>query len=159
MTTRRITLERTYDASLEDVWEMWTTKEGIEAWWGPEGFSVTVDTLELRPGGTLFYTMTANAPEQVAFLRRSNMPLSSSLRVTYTRVEPPHHLAFDSLADFIPGVAPYRVETQVELVALGDRVKVLLTIDAMHEARWTELAVEGWRQELGRLEGALARRR
>lgn len=159
MSTRRITLERTYDATLDDVWELWTTRDGIEAWWGPDGFSVTVDTLELRPGGTLFYTMTAVAPEQVAFLTRSNMPLSSSLRVTYTRVERPHRLAFESLADFIPGVAPYRVETDVELVAVGDRVKVILTIDAMHEARWTELAVEGWRQELGRLDVALARRR
>ena len=32
---RRITLERTYKASLQDVWDMWTTKEGIESWWGP----------------------------------------------------------------------------------------------------------------------------
>ena len=29
---RRITLERTYKASLQDVWDMWTTKEGIESW-------------------------------------------------------------------------------------------------------------------------------
>ncbi len=34
---RGITLERTYKASLQDVWDMWTTKEGIESWWGPDG--------------------------------------------------------------------------------------------------------------------------
>ena len=38
---RRITLERTYKASLQDVWDMWTTKDGIESWWGPDGFSVS----------------------------------------------------------------------------------------------------------------------
>ena len=32
----RITIERTYRASVEDVWDLWTTKEGIESWWGPE---------------------------------------------------------------------------------------------------------------------------
>ncbi len=35
---RRITIERTYQASIEDVWELWTTKEGIESWWGPGRF-------------------------------------------------------------------------------------------------------------------------
>jgi len=39
---RRVRLERTYQAPIEDVWELWTTKEGIESWWGPGGFRVTV---------------------------------------------------------------------------------------------------------------------
>ncbi len=56
---RRITLERTYQASLEEVWEMWTTPEGIESWWGPDGFAVEVRKLDLRPGGELLYAMTA----------------------------------------------------------------------------------------------------
>ena len=37
---RRVRLERTYDATLDDVWDLWTTKEGIESWWGPPGFKV-----------------------------------------------------------------------------------------------------------------------
>ena len=40
--TRRLTLERTYRAPLEKVWELWTTKAGIESWWGPDGFTVEV---------------------------------------------------------------------------------------------------------------------
>jgi uncharacterized protein YndB with AHSA1/START domain len=31
----RITIERTYLARIEDVWALWTTKEGLESWWGP----------------------------------------------------------------------------------------------------------------------------
>ena len=37
---RTITIERTYQAAIEDVWALWTTKEGIESWWGPDGFAV-----------------------------------------------------------------------------------------------------------------------
>ena len=48
-----IVIERTYQASPQEVWEMWTTKEGLESWWGPERFSSTVRTLELRVGGRL----------------------------------------------------------------------------------------------------------
>jgi uncharacterized protein YndB with AHSA1/START domain len=39
---KRITLERLYRAELQDVWDLWTTKDGIESWWGPGGFTVVV---------------------------------------------------------------------------------------------------------------------
>ena len=56
MTERpKLTLERTFQASIDEVWELWTTKEGIESWWGPEGFSVVVRDLDLRPGHGLAY--------------------------------------------------------------------------------------------------------
>jgi uncharacterized protein YndB with AHSA1/START domain len=35
-------IERTYRASVEELWELWTTKEGFESWWGPDGFRVEV---------------------------------------------------------------------------------------------------------------------
>jgi uncharacterized protein YndB with AHSA1/START domain len=64
------------------VWALWTTKDGIESWWGPEGFSVTVQHLDLRPGGELRYTMTATAPDQVAFMRQAGMPLATEVSFT-----------------------------------------------------------------------------
>ena len=39
---KRITFERFYRANVQDVWDLWTTKSGIEPWWGPGGFAVTV---------------------------------------------------------------------------------------------------------------------
>jgi uncharacterized protein YndB with AHSA1/START domain len=61
---RRITLERIYSAPIQQVWDLWTTKEGIESWWGPDGFTVKVRKLDLRPGGELHYAMTAVAPHR-----------------------------------------------------------------------------------------------
>ena len=63
-------LERTYDAPAELIWELLTTAAGLEEWWAPDGFETRVSELELRPGGQLRYTMTATAPEQVAFVRK-----------------------------------------------------------------------------------------
>jgi uncharacterized protein YndB with AHSA1/START domain len=31
----RLTLERTLRVSVEEIWALWTTKEGFESWWGP----------------------------------------------------------------------------------------------------------------------------
>ena len=61
MTKKKITIERTFEASVQDVWELWTTKEGIESWWGPEGFTTTVRKIDVRVGGELHYAMTATA--------------------------------------------------------------------------------------------------
>ena len=58
-----IVLERTLRAPIEDIWSLWTTKDGFESWWGPEGFRVQVHTLEARVGGALSYDMIADAPE------------------------------------------------------------------------------------------------
>ena len=112
---RRITLERVYDADLQDVWDLWTTKDGIESWWGPGGFAVTVRSLDVRPGGELLYAMTAIDPPQVEFMKKAGMPLTQELRVTYTEVIARRRLAYVHLADFIPGVEPYDVATVVEL--------------------------------------------
>jgi uncharacterized protein YndB with AHSA1/START domain len=145
-----------YAASIDEAWALWTTKSGIESWWGPEGFDVTVISLDLRPGCDLIYLMTAVAPEQVAFMRRAGMPLTSECKVTYTEVSPPSRLAYKTLADFVPGVAPYEVATVVELKATADGVKLTITFDAMHDHVWTERARAGHESQMRKLDALLA---
>jgi uncharacterized protein YndB with AHSA1/START domain len=153
-----LTLERTLKASIAEVWELWTTRDGIESWWGPEGFSVAVRDLDLRPGGELVYAMSAVGPDQVEYMAKAGMPLVTEHRLTYTRIDPPRLLAYRDLADFIPGVEPYEVNTVVELSEADDGVRMVLTFDAMHDDRWTQLAVMGRESEAGRLEALLAAR-
>ena len=154
---RRISLSRTYNATLHQVWTMWTTPAGIEAWWGPEGFSVGVRNLDLRPGGALFYTMTATAAPQVAFMKQHGMPLETDATITFTEVTPPTRLAYLHVVDFVPGVPTYSVATQVDLRQVEAGVELTLTFDAMHDETWTGRATEGWTSELGKLDAALAR--
>lgn len=158
MTTETITLERTYDAPVADVWELWTTKHGIEAWWGPEGFSVEVRAIDLRPGGELRYAMTATDPAQVEFMKNAGMPLTHEVLMTFGEIEPPRRLVMQNLVDFVAGVEPYWVTAIVELepAAGGSHLRILL--DPMHDETWTERAVMGWESELGKLERLLAER-
>ena len=150
---RKITIEQDYPATAERVWELWTTAAGIESWWAPDGFEVKVDELDLRPGGVLTYTMTATGPDQVAFMEGAGLPLSTTATKTFTVVEPTRRLAYNSLADFIPGVAPYDFLTEVEFTpsADGDGVHVTMTVDAMHDEEWTERLVAGRKNELANL--------
>ncbi|MDB6019149.1 MAG: Aha1 protein [Pedosphaera sp.] len=149
---RRITIERTYKAALKDVWELWTTKEGIESWWGPEGFSTKVHKLDLRAGGELRYAMTATGPDQVEFMKSAGMALTNECRISYTEVVARKRLAYTHLADFIPGVKPYDVATLVEFHLIGKTVRMVLIFDAMHDKEWTQRAVMGHESQLGKLE-------
>ena len=107
--------ERTYDAPAELIWELWTTAAGLEEWFAPDGFESRVSELELRPGGQLRYTMTATAPEQVAFVRNLGLPLSSEFRRTFTEVAPPTRLAYLSRIDFVPDQEPYEHLTVIDI--------------------------------------------
>jgi uncharacterized protein YndB with AHSA1/START domain len=148
---RKVVLEHTFNAAIEEVWELWTTKEGIESWWGPEGFAVKVRKLEVRPGGELAYAMTATAPEQIEFLKKAGMPITQEARVTYTDVVRPTRLAFRQMADFIPNVKPYELAMKIDFDTSPQGVRMVLTLDAMHDEQWTRLAVMGWESELGKL--------
>jgi uncharacterized protein YndB with AHSA1/START domain len=156
--TEQITLERTYDASVEDVWELWTTKDGIESWWGPDGFEVEVRSIDLRPGGDLVYAMTAIEPPQIEFMRNAGMPLTTETRIRYTEIDPPRRLVYENIVDFVDSVEPYEVGTVLELEPVAGGVHLTLHLDPMHDEQWTQRAVMGWESELGKLERLLASR-
>lgn len=158
MSQKRVTLERTYAADVQDVWDLWTTKEGIESWWGPGGFKVTVRSLDLRPGGELHYAMTAVDPPQVAYMQKAGMPVSQECRITFVDIQPLRRLEYIHPADFIPGVNPYDVTHIVELYDTPDGVRMVLTFDAMHTEEWTQRATMGWESEFGKLGVALQQR-
>lgn len=154
---RRVSIERTFDATVAQVWELWTTKDGIESWWGPDGFRVEVRELDLRTGGRMAYAMIATAPDQIEFLRKAGMPLTNECVMTFTDVDHHRRLAYRHLADFIPGVQPYEVAHEVALEETPRGVRMVLTFDAMHDEQWTHMATMGWENELDKLAGVLTR--
>lgn len=152
---RRIVIERSYEATIDDVWELWTTSEGIESWWGPGGFSVKVHELDLHAGGEMRYAMTAVDPAQVQFMKQAGMPLTTEAKLTYTEIVPGKSIAYTHRADFIPGVEPYDVENKVEFFAEDGRVRMVVTLDPMHSDEWTQRAAMGIESQLEKLRRAL----
>jgi uncharacterized protein YndB with AHSA1/START domain len=151
-------LERAYDAPAELVWELLTTAAGLEEWFAPDGFEIRVTELDLRPGGRLRYTMTATAPEQIAFMRNTGNPLSTEVRKTFTEVAPPTRLAYLSLIDFVPDHETYEHLTTIDLRPAGDRTNVVMTLDPLHDETWTRQHRTHRGDELDHLETVIKRR-
>jgi uncharacterized protein YndB with AHSA1/START domain len=147
-----IVLRRSLAAPPERIWELWTTPEGIGAWWAPDGFRTTVQLLDLRPGGALDYTMTAVGPEQIAFMEQAGMPLSTTSHKEFTEVVEPTRLAYHSLIDFVPGIEPYQHLTVVTLARTATGTDVVMECEPLHDRDWTERIVAGRTNELDNLE-------
>ncbi len=54
---REITITRVVDAPRELVWEAWTNPEHVARWWGPRGFTTTIEKMDVRPGGVWQHVM------------------------------------------------------------------------------------------------------
>ncbi len=153
---KHFVIDRTLKASVDKVWRMWTTKEGLEKWWGPENFSSTVRHLDVRAGGRFEIVMTATLPEIIAHLKAAGLGESSVAKGDYTVVEPNRRLAYTNAVDFVPGVPPYTTTTVVEMSAApGGGTKLIVTNDVMHDEQWTSMATLGWTQQIGKLEKLL----
>src|SRR5215468_6483803 len=83
----KVVIARTYRARVEELWELWTTKEGFESWWGPEGFRVEVHEIDPRVGGALNYDMIAHAPHAIAAMKEMGHPTSHPTRGHFAEVK------------------------------------------------------------------------
>jgi uncharacterized protein YndB with AHSA1/START domain len=54
---REIVIERVMDAPRELVWKAWTDPNQVVNWWGPNGFTTTVHSMDVQPGGVWAFTM------------------------------------------------------------------------------------------------------
>jgi uncharacterized protein YndB with AHSA1/START domain len=152
-----IVVERTLRAPPEEVWEMWTTKEGLEAWWGPEGFTSTVRALELRAGGRIEIVMRATDPEVAAYLESAGQETANLQRITLTEVVPVTRLAWVDRFEYAPDVEPYDVACSVTLEPVPEGTRLTLTAGGMHDDQWTQLATAGWNSSLDKLARGLER--
>jgi uncharacterized protein YndB with AHSA1/START domain len=151
-----IRIERRYPAPPERIWQLWTTREGIESWWPPEGFKCEVTKLELRPGGQLVYSFTAVGPDQVEFMKKAGMPLTTVARKTFTEVVPTSRLAYLSMVDFVPGMQPYQQLTTIDIQPSPDGSTVVMSAEPMHDEEWTNRLKMGRENELDNLARVLA---
>jgi uncharacterized protein YndB with AHSA1/START domain len=50
-------IERTLNAPRELVWKVWTDPDHIKNWWGPNGFTNTIFTMDVKQGGVWEFVM------------------------------------------------------------------------------------------------------
>ena len=59
-----LTVVAEFDATVEQVWQLWADPRKLERWWGPPAYPATFTRHELSPGGRVEYHMTGSAGDQ-----------------------------------------------------------------------------------------------
>lgn len=146
---REIVIRRTIAAPLARVWQAWTDPDEVAQWWGPDGFTTTTDSFDLRSGGMWRFTMHGPMPNGEV----RDFPN----RIIYQEVDPPHRLVYTH-DDDTDGNAPDSITfiTTVTFEPDGENTKVTLrsvfpSSDERDRVAREFGAVEGGIQHLGRL--------
>ncbi len=140
---REIKLSRTFQAPPELVWEAFTDPRHVVNWWGPRGFSTTIEKMDVRPGGEWKHVM--KGPDGALYPNHS----------VYTDVEKPRLIAYKNSGrkEGGPGAA---FHASITLAPEGGGTRVTLRmVFTSTEARDKVIrdfgAVEGGKSTLERL--------
>jgi uncharacterized protein YndB with AHSA1/START domain len=66
---REIVISREFNAPRELVWEAMINPKHVVNWWGPRGFSTTIEEMDVRPGGIWKHVM--HGPDGVDYPNKS----------------------------------------------------------------------------------------
>jgi uncharacterized protein YndB with AHSA1/START domain len=148
---REILATRIFDAPRDLVWKVWTEREHIGKWWGPNGFTTTTSSMEVKPGGMWRYVM--HGPDGRDYQNR----------IVYVEVVKPEKLSYrhddaDEPAD--KDAEPIHFQVSVNFDDVGGKTKITMRM-VFPSAKLRDFvikthgALEGMKQTLGRLEGYL----
>ncbi len=143
---REISTQRVFNAPRELVFKVWTEPKHIAQWWGPKGFTNTIDTMDVRPGGVWKFIM--HGPDGVDY---PNM-------VTYLEVKKPERLVYDHGKEGQPGYFQVTVTFEDQRGHTKLSMQMLFkTVEERNEVAEKYGAVEGLKQNMEKLEAYLAK--
>ncbi|MEX2114903.1 MAG: SRPBCC family protein [Pirellulales bacterium] len=163
----KFVINRTFDAPLELMFEMWTKPEHISKWLPPVGFDMQFIRSDIKPGGSTFFFMSGNGLKmhgRAEYLAIDQPNRDKSGRIVYTQefCDEQENLSRHPLAP----VWPAAMLTTVTLTAEGPkRTRVTVTWEPHGATTHEELAAfiqarasmtQGWTGSFDKLEALLA---
>jgi uncharacterized protein YndB with AHSA1/START domain len=119
------TVQRTVDATIDEVYDAWTVPEMLAEWLTYGGHLVHAD---VRVGGTFHIDMGGPPPEKAAHTGR------------YLVLDRPRCIEFTWVSAWTHGESLVRIE----LTALGDRTELVLVHSGLPDQAMADEHNEGW---------------
>ena len=154
--TQSVTLERTLDAPIDLVWQMWTDAEHFAAWYGPTGATVPVIEMEVSVGGTRHFCIEMQTPDGQSrmWFVGEYRAIDAPTRLVYTEsMSDPDGNRVSPEAMGMPGGHPEITEVTVELSDLDGRTRMVMTHAGIPA---DSPGAMGWNMALDKLEAHLA---
>lgn len=98
---REIVISRRFEAPVESVWRAWTEPEHVSQWWGPQGFTTTIQEMDVRPGGVWRFVMHGpDGTDYQNFVRF--VEVERPRRLVYNHGEDEETIYFSVIVTFVP---------------------------------------------------------
>lgn len=78
-------INRSFDAPVETLYEMWTNPEHSSKWMPPTGFTMKYLRAHIKEGGSAFYSMTSENGKMTMYGRANYLKLRRPNEVVYTQ--------------------------------------------------------------------------
>ncbi len=128
VTKDAVVIERTFEAPIDLVWQMWTDPEHFKMWYGPKGFSVPVAEMDIRVGGKRLICMSSPDGSMKMWTTGEYMEIVPNERLVYTdSMADEHGNVVPPSAMGMPDDHPATTEVTVLLEDLGERTKMVMT--------------------------------
>ncbi|MBI2169563.1 MAG: SRPBCC domain-containing protein [Actinobacteria bacterium] len=125
-----VIIERSFDAPVDLIWQMWTDPEHFAAWYGPDGAAIPVAQMDVRVGGTRLVCMEMQTPNGVMqmWFTGQYREVVENVRLVYTESMSDENGTVRSAADMgMPEGHPTTTEVRVELEHVGGSTKMVMT--------------------------------
>ncbi|MDB5096272.1 MAG: Activator of Hsp90 ATPase-like protein [Cyanobacteria bacterium RYN_339] len=145
----QLELDRTFDAPIALVFEAWATPELWTRWFPPRGFTMTLEQMDFRVGGSFAATFHDDDAENV----------SHSFTGTYVEITPGERLVWEGA---FPDGPPDQMLTSITFTAEGEKTAVHVVQSFRVLSPIAEMGIKGakigWGQTLDKLGEFLAER-
>jgi uncharacterized protein YndB with AHSA1/START domain len=149
VSSNAVVIERTFDAPIDLIWQMWTQPEHFKNWYGPQGFSVPVADMDLRVGGRRLVCMASPDGSMKMWTTGEYTEIVPNKRLVYTESPSDENGNLVSPSAMgMPEGYPETTEITVLLEDLGERTRMVLTHAGMPADSG---AGGGWEQAFDKL--------
>jgi uncharacterized protein YndB with AHSA1/START domain len=147
---RELLISRMLNAPVELVWEAWTNPEHVANWWGPDGFTNTVTTMDMTVGGE--WNLVMHGPDGTDYKNKSIFKeIIPFKKIVYEHVTSPKflttiefeaqgektfinwHMLFESKEQFIQVVKTFKADEGLKQNI--DKLNVYVERMATHQGR------------------------
>jgi uncharacterized protein YndB with AHSA1/START domain len=81
----QVVFNRTFDAPIDVMYEMWTNPKHFAKWLAPTGFDMTFIRADIKPGGSTFYCMSGPGGANKMYGRANYLEFERPHRLKYTQ--------------------------------------------------------------------------
>jgi len=92
-------------------------------------------------------------------MKQMGQPTSHQTRGRFVELRPHERLAITHVIDFLPGVKPYESTMVVEFFPSSESVRMVVTLDPMHNEEFTRMSTMGFTSQLTKLDKRFGGRR